>query len=449
MQNDTQEMQTLPGVADFPHRMDAEGDEQVERAIRLLDGHIDLEGSARYSGALRRRRVVQSALALLRLVMVYALTDYSLRMVGLWGTVMDWGSLSKNAVRKRLRQCQGWIGVLIVHLLVRGALNVPACGPYRLRLIDVSNVSQPGHRKIDWRLHLEVAGHPLRIAGVRLTDGKVGESLTHWPMAANDLVLADRIYGVARSLGVVLGAGAFFVIRIGWHNLPVSEREGNRFVIADWLKLLSTDPAAPPAQRRVWVSTPQGRFPIRLIARAIPPEKAQRIRQRLRAETKHKGRKLDERSLLAAGYVLVVSNLPDTCRAADILALYRFRWQVELVFKRLKSLLGFDQLRVTGDPQLAQVYLLTKILVALLLGEAEWRLALNAPGSFQDPQHPLSRWRLQQLLLEAFRTAFCGSLTVERVLAHLPQLARYLCDEPRRRQRQCAVWGFPDIFAAA
>jgi hypothetical protein len=426
--------------------MDAKVDNQVGRAICLLDGRIDLEGSARYSGALRRRRVVQSALDLLRLVMVYALTDYSLRLVGLWGTLMDWGSLSKNAVRKRLRQCQAWIGVLIVQVLVQGTLNVPSCAPYRLRLIDVSNVSQPGHRKIDWRLHLEVACHPLRIAGVQLTDGKVGESLTHWPVAANDLLLADRIYGVARSLGVVLGAGAFFVIRVGWHNLPLSDREGQRFVIADWLRVFSTDPAAPAAQTRVWVSTPQGRFPIRLIARAIPPEKAARIRQRLRAETKHKGRRLDERSLLAAGFVLVVSNLPDSYHAADILALYRFRWQVELVFKRLKSVLGFDRLRVTSDPQLAQVYLLTKLLVALLLGQAEWQLALSAPAAFQDAQRPLSRWRLQQVLLEIFRTAVCGVLTEERFLAHLPQLARYLCDEPRRRQRQSLVWAFPDIL---
>ncbi len=70
-----------------------EAETQMDKALSRLAQRIDLEASARYSGALWRKRVIQSAGNLLRLVMVYALTDLSLRMVGLWGTVMDWGSL--------------------------------------------------------------------------------------------------------------------------------------------------------------------------------------------------------------------------------------------------------------------------------------------------------------------------------------------------------------------
>jgi hypothetical protein len=410
----------------------------MNRALSSLAEQVDLEASARYSGALYRKRVIQSAENLLKLVMVYALTDYSLRMVGLWGTVMEWGSLCKSGVRKRLCQCQGWIGMLIVVVLEAGKLSLPHHAGMRLRLFDASNVSRPGSRTIDWRLHLGFDLSTGRMTDLQLTDGKQGESLTRWQFQPNEICLADRYYGVSRSLGVLLGAAAFFVIRIGWQNLPLQDRQGQPFSLPQWLKVQSTDPQAAPAQVVVWVSTPQGRFPVRVVAQAIPPEKAEKIRKHLCAEAKWKKSRIDERTLLAAGYVMLVSNLPElTWMPAEILALYRFRWQIELVFKRLKSLLFFDHLRAS-DPQLAQVYLLTKLLITLLLGEAQWRLALAAPASFSNPQHPLSLWRFTQLALEAFRQSVCGSLTWTKILQHLPQLSRYLCDEPRRRQRQLA-----------
>jgi hypothetical protein len=357
-------------------------------------------------------------------------------MVGLWGTVIELGSLSKSGVRKRLCQCQKWVGMLIVAVLQADKLSLPKLAGMRLRLFDATSVSHPGSHKADWRLHLGfdlIAG---RMTDVQLTDGKQGESLTRWQFAPNEICLADRYSGVPRSLGVLLGAAAFFVIRIGWQNLPLQDREGHPFSLPQWLAVQSGDPSATPAQVAVWVKTPQGRFPVRVIARAIPPVKAEKIRQKLQAKANNKKTRLDERTLLAAGFVMVVSNLPELAwSASEILALYRFRWQIELVFKRLKSILAFDHLRAT-DPQLAQVYLLSKLLIALLLTEAQWRLALAAPETFQDPDHPVSQWRFMQLALTAFRQSVCGSLSWDKILQHLPKLDRYLCDEPRRRQRQ-------------
>lgn len=411
----------------------------MENALQCLKTRIDLEGSARYSGALVRRRVIQSARHLLKLVMVYALTDYSLSMVGVWGTLMAWGSLSKNGVRQRLCHCQAWIGQLIVLVLLAGKLSVPQRAGFRLRLFDASLISQPGSKKANWRLHLSFDLSAGRIDDVHLTSTKTGESLTHWQFADNEICLADRYYGVLRSLGVLLGACAQFVIRIGWQNLPVHDRAGHSFSIPDWLKVQSADPAAQPAQTQGWVRTPQGCFPVRLIARAIPPEKAEQKRKELRAEAKRKHRRLDERSLLAAGFVVLVSNLPEASwSASQILDLYRFRWQVELVFKRLKGLLQLDHLRVTRDPGLAQVFLLTKILIALVLGELQWRLALTDPATCVDPERPVSLWRLNQLVLAAFRQAMIGSLTWAAIQKHWPELQRYLCDSPRLRRSQFA-----------
>jgi hypothetical protein len=438
MCDSTQTFQKTPALVAEPKRK-REVEELADKSLACFDPQLDLEASASYCGALRRKRVIRSAYHLLKLVMVYALTDYSLRMVALWGTVMGWGSLGKSGLRKRLRQCQTWIGSLIVAVLLAGKLKLPHQAGVRLRLFDASSVSQPGSHKTDWRLHLGFDLSAGRMTDVQLTDGHQGESLTRWQFQPHEICLADRYSGVPRSLGVLFGAGAWFVIRLGWQNLPLQDRQGQPFSLPAWLGVQSTDPAAAPAQVSLWVSTPQGRFPVRVIARAIPAEKAEKIRHRLRAEAKHKKTRLDERTLLAAGFVMVVSNLPElTWTPGQILALYRFRWQIELVFKRLKSLLDFDHLRAS-DPQLAQVYLLTKLLIALLLTEAQWQLALAAPETFQQPERPVSLWRLTQLSLVAFRQSVCGCLTWNKIGEHLSELDRYLCDEPRHRQKQLAA----------
>jgi hypothetical protein len=52
---------------------------------------------------------------------------------------------------------------------------------------------------------------------------------------------------------------------------------------------------------------------------------------------------------------------------AAVLDLYRCRWQVELVFKRLKSLLDLDALRTQRDSRLGEVWILGKLLYALVV----------------------------------------------------------------------------------
>lgn len=62
---------------------------------------------------------------------------------------------------------------------------------------------------------------------------------------------------------------------------------------------------------------------------------------------------------------MVVTTL-DGLEAQGVLALYRHRWQVELAFKRMKSLLGLSHLR-KKNPEGAKAWLQGKLLVACLI----------------------------------------------------------------------------------
>src|ERR1035437_10629235 len=105
---------------------------------------------------------------------------------------------------------------------------------------------------------------------------------------------------------------------------------------------------------------------IRLIARRKPPQTIEAEHKRLRQNASRKQHKLDPRSLIAAQYVVLATSLPEEEFPADeVLAVYRLRWQIELAFKRLKSLLHIDKLRTTTEAG-TRCWLYAHLIVALL-----------------------------------------------------------------------------------
>ena len=64
--------------------------------------------------------------------------------------------------------------------------------------------------------------------------------------------------------------------------------------------------------------------------------------------------------------MLLTSLSPDRATAEEVVRLYRMRWQVELAFKRLKSLGGFAELQAS-DPRLARSWLLAHLIAAVLI----------------------------------------------------------------------------------
>jgi len=64
-----------------------------------------------------------------------------------------------------------------------------------------------------------------------------------------------------------------------------------------------------------------------------------------------------------AGYIVLATSLPDT--AAQVLELYRARWQIEQVFHRLKGLFSFGEPPGT-NPDSVKAWFYGKLLVAAL-----------------------------------------------------------------------------------
>jgi DDE family transposase len=401
---------------------------------RVLE--VDLEQLARETKALVRKRKVRCAQDLLRMVLAYALWDWSFQLVGAWATVLGLGSLSGVAVRQRLRQSRTWLSSLLGSWL-RQASQPLGGRPVRLRLIDASVITQPGSRGTDWRVHLSFDVGAMRLDEFEITDAHGGETLARHTAAPGEIEVADRGYAHRAGLGSVLARAAQFVVRLNGHNLPLETAAGERIDLRRWLRGV---PHTQQQQTRpVWLTSPQGRFELRLVARRLPAAAAAAASRRSAKASRKKGHTPSATSRLMAHWVLLVTNLPSAdWSPTEVLALYRIRWQVELLIKRCKSLLHLDQLRAQ-DPEVAQVYLLGKALGVLLLHDGLRQQTQDLAEWFDDERHPLSPWRWLAFWFEHLRAVVRGHITLAMIQAALPQLKRYLCDAPRKRRQQLAT----------
>lgn len=392
------------------------------------------EERARESKALTRRREVRSPGELLRLVLGAAVQGWGQRMVAVWADLAGIAHLSDVAVGKRVRQARQWLGVEVGLLL--GLRRAQGAGrSVRVRLVDATTISEPGSRGTNWRAHAVVDLETGALCSLELTDQHGAERLTRHALEPGEIAVADRVHARRTDCGQLLEYGTDLVVRMGWQNLPLETPAGDPLDLIGWLET----PLTAPEERAAVVQTPTGPYPVRLIAAPLPPEQAELARHRCRKAVKNKkkrGHTIDRRTLLAAGFVLLVTTLDATTWPTnDVLALYRCRWQIELVFKRLKSIWHLDQLR-SRDPDTAQAHILGVILAALLAGEVSRATPIPLDAWLDDQTHPLSRWRWEVLWHEAILAALRGPLDLLSLQQRLPSLRRSLCDSPRRRPLQ-------------
>ena len=342
----------------------------------------DLSRSAWSQSALIRRRQVDSAPALLRLVLAYALCDWSLRTTAAASERMGMGRLSDVAVLKRLRRCGPWLAVITGQLL-RERTTLGGLPALRLRLADATTVSRPGSDGADWRLHACYDAGRGCFDEFVLTDVSGGESVRRYPLRPGDVLVADRGYAHPEPLAAVAAGQSHFVVRLPWNRMTFRNSEGGQ--AWELLTFLRGLPEAHVAEAGVRVVVGQGDFPARLVALRKSRPAAEVAQRRILREAKRKGRVPDPRTLECAGYFFVLTTLPAAVPCEQVLAIYRLRWQIEMAFKRLKSILRFDALRAR-DPALAQAYLYGKLIGALLLDELTARAQAFSPWGYEVPR---------------------------------------------------------------
>lgn len=150
--------------------------------------------------------------------------------------------------------------------------------------------------------------------------------------------------------------------------------EGQRLPLLDWLG----EQPGPVVDRPILMGT-ERKVACRLVAWRVPQEVANRRRQKLIAEARRKEGRVPSRERLAwCDWTILVTNVTaDVLTAQEIAVLYRARWQIELLFKRWKSLGLIAEL--SGSTVVRQMIRLWSRLLAVLL--QHWLLLSSVWGN--------------------------------------------------------------------
>jgi hypothetical protein len=345
-------------------------DEDWSPLLALVSGAVDLEATARGAGLLKRRRAVRTAADLFRLALVYGPGGQSLRDTAVWAGLEGLADLSKTALLKQLRGASDWLEQIAAALLARRCEAGQAGRTWlgrNVRLVDGSSISARGSGQ-DWRLHAVYDLGRQRFDRLELTDKGQAEALERHAVSPGDLMIADRVHARPDGLAHVLAGGADFLVRLGSKSLRLQYPDGRAFDLA---KALAESQAKGGFDQPVQVLHANRKtftpLPARLVILPKPEEAAKDSTRKALRESQRGGHRNDPLSLAAAEHLMLITSLgADQAAPEQLMAAYRLRWQVELAFKRLKSLLHID--RLPGrEPRLAKTWLSAHLIAALLI----------------------------------------------------------------------------------
>jgi Transposase DDE domain len=357
--------------------------DQFSELLRRLPADIDLDALARQTKAIERKRKVESGGNLLRLSLAHGPGGLSLSETAAWATMLGLASMSDPGVKYRLDKAVGFLqGVLASQLAAKsGSAGVRWAGRI-LRAADGTCISKPGSKGTDWRVH---AVYDLGRGGfshLDLTDGHGAEAIDRGAPIAGEVRIGDRNYANATSLQRFRQQSANqadFIVRLRWRSFVLSRTDGTGFELIEHLGTLADDMAPHEVMVQAKLGPLDPALPLRLIIQRKPPEATEATRKKLRSEASRKQKTLDPRSLVAAEFVIVATSLPaEGYPAEEVLAVYRLRWQIELAFKRLKSLLHIDRLP-TRTGQASRSWLCAHLIMALLCDDLSRQVLESSP----------------------------------------------------------------------
>lgn len=207
-------------------------------------------------------------------------------------------------------------------------------GGYVPILLDGSVVVTPKYNEWNGRLHAAMRLPDQCIVQAHISTTQTGESLKRFSFERGDLAVGDR--GFANPVGVqsVLAQGADVLVRVNRSSLPLyAEGTDEALNIHTWVQGLGDNKRTHA--RPVYTQGPRtARIDGRLIAKRLPHKKRSEARKRARAEFGNDDVALELSEWLILFTTTAKARLSDTL----CIELYRLRWQVELLFKRMKSL---------------------------------------------------------------------------------------------------------------
>lgn len=243
------------------------------------------------------------------------------------------------------------------------AVEKPAwIGERRVLLMDATDMALRGSSTSDYRLHYAFDLFGYISAQTELTGIAEGERLSRYELHAGDIVVADRAYGTVAGMEYARQAGAEFLVRLRTNAFKLYDEAGGQIDLMPRLRALGAWEAL--SLNCFYRDNKGGLHPVRIVATRKDDPSAQKAGRKLsKTAARKQWNPPKPQTQEMAGYIVLATSLSDT--TAQVLELYRARWQIEQVFHRLKGLFSFGEPPGT-NPNSVKAWFYGKLLVAIL-----------------------------------------------------------------------------------
>jgi IS4 transposase len=295
-----------------------------------------------------------------------------------------------------MRRCGPWLRHLVSTLATIGCPEGSVGDQRRIVAVDATAICGPGDQQDYHLLHTVYDVTAQCFRSTELTDRHTAERLDVGAIERGEIRLGDRAYGRWRGrwrdLRAVVDAGADYIVRLSANALKLRTPAGGAIKRSVLCRQAEAE-GVLDVPLSVHASEGKEQMVARLIVLPLPEGKATAARWLMRKKARKSGYTASPEALATAGCLMLITSLPrEAFPAQRILALYQRRWQVELAFKRLKSLIGLEDIRL-HDSELIGAWIHAILLVALLIDNERPSLHREGPDSPHWAPHVVSRSR--------------------------------------------------------
>ncbi len=314
---------------------------------------------------LRKDKAVENYM---RTLLIHIGCGYSLRETATRAKLANLANISDVALIGRLKKAKNWLHSMCVALFEEQGIALHNESDFQVRLFDATNVKEPGKTGSLWRIHYSVQLPSLTCDFFKLTATKgkgTGESFFQYSIKKGDYIIADRGYSTPSGIHHVVSKKAHVMVRVNTQSLPVLNLKRQQFPLLKNVKAIKKTGTV-----RSWKVLIPGRSGTTVQGRICVIRKSNEAtklaHEKLKKNAKKKRHSIKPETLEYAKFVIVFTNYPeDSFSAIEVLDWYRIRWQVELVFKRFKSIAQLGHLPKHSDDS-SKAWLYGKLFVALL-----------------------------------------------------------------------------------
>jgi hypothetical protein len=316
---------------------------------------------------IQRKRKIGSPSDLMFLCLLHLINGCSLVEISEIARLSNIADISDVAFMNKFALCGDWFEWITSQVVTQELANYEKpsyLNAYRPLAVDASDVVEKGRSGETYRLHYAVDIFTLQSHSYKITKEAVGESLTNFEFEKGDLVMGDRAYGTITGIKHCLACGADYLLRLRTNCFNLYDDDGNK--IERLAMVESLDYEESTEYTGYIHQAKDSDIPVRVCVKRKDKEACAKSRKRMVRNESRKQRTCSDETKKLDEYIVVATSLPLSVERDSILETYRYRWQIENYFKRLKSIMDFGELPKKNEAS-SLSWLKGKLMVALLM----------------------------------------------------------------------------------